>query len=380
MSDALRPGRSSEMLPAIAPGLRARLRDWRNRTIASARFRSFAAAFPLTRPVARRQTAALFDLAAGFVYSQILYAFVRLGLVEQLARGPISATDLAARTGLSAERSERLLRAAAALDLAERRDDRYVLGAMGAALVDNDGVLAMIEHHALLYEDLCDPVALLRGTTSPRLEAFWRYGGHVPTEATAYSRLMASSQSFIAREVLDALPLDGVRVMLDVGGGSGAFAIAAARRHGHLRCHVFDLPQVIELARENVSREGLGDRVAATGGSFLANPLPLGADMATLVRVLHDHDDDAALALLRATRAALQPGGRIAIAEPMAETPGAERAGDAYFGFYLLAMGSGRPRRPDEIAGMLGAAGFTKPRLLNTSTPLLARVMTASVV
>ena len=65
------------------------------------------------------------------------------------------------------------------------------------------------------------------------------------------------------------------------------------------------------------------------------------------------------------------------IAEPMAQTPGAEPAGDAYFGLYLLAMGSGRPRSPREIAAMLRSAGFARSKLLRTALPLTAQVIIA---
>ena len=94
------------------------------------------------------------------------------------------------------------------------------------------------------------------------------------------------------------------------------------------------------------------------GGDFSRDALPPGHDLITLVRVLHDHDDAAAQARSRNIRAVVPPGGRLLITEPMAGTRGAEPAGDAYFGFYLLAMGSGRPRRTGEIRAMLAAAGF----------------------
>jgi demethylspheroidene O-methyltransferase len=97
------------------------------------------------------------------------------------------------------------------------------------------------------------------------------------------------------------------------------------------------------------------------------------------VRVLHDHDDDSVLAILRAARRALPPDGVLLIAEPMAETRGAEPVG-AYFGFYLLAMGSGRPRSPQALTALLERAGFGRIRLLPTRRPLLARVMIARSV
>ena len=99
----------------------------------------------------------------------------------------------------------------------------------------------------------------------------------------------------------------------------------------------------------------------------------------TLIRVIHDHDDASVLQILRAAHAALPSDGRLLIAEPMADTPGAETVGDAYFGFYLLAMGRGRPRSPARIAELLLAAGFAKPRLIPTSMPLQTSVLVADL-
>ena len=103
--------------------------------------------------------------------------------------------------------------------------------------------------------------------------------------------------------------------------------------------------------------------------------MPEGADLITALRVIHDHDDDAAAALLRAIRAALPPGGTLLLAEPMAQAAGA--AGDAYFGFYLLAMGSGRPRPVGQLVSMLVDAGFENPRPLRTAAPMLTGVVVA---
>jgi demethylspheroidene O-methyltransferase len=95
------------------------------------------------------------------------------------------------------------------------------------------------------------------------------------------------------------------------------------------------------------------------------------------VRVIHDHDDAAALAILRAARAALPAGGTLLLAEPMAGTAGAEAMGAAYFGFYLLAMGSGRPRDVAALTALLEAAGFVAVRRRRTATPLLTGVLVA---
>ncbi len=357
-----------------------RLADRVVRLQASAEFRRAATALPLTRWVARRRAATLFDLCAGFVYSQILLAFVRLDVPRHLLDGPRSLAELAAATGLPAAGAERLLDAAVSLRLATRRGDLYGLGPLGAALVDNPGVSAMIRHHGLLYDDLRDPERLLRGDAgATALGGFWPYAGGGPPDAEVepYSDLMAASQRMVAEEVLAAYPLRRHRHLLDVGGGNGAFLIAAGQRARYLQLTLFDLPAVADLARRRFADSPVAGRATAVGGDARRDELPTGADLISLIRVLHDHDDADAMALLRAARRALPPGGTLLVAEPMADTPGAHAMGHGYFGFYLLAMGSGRPRSPQRIGAMLRQAGFPQWRLRPTNTPLLSRVITA---
>jgi demethylspheroidene O-methyltransferase len=105
--------------------------------------------------------------------------------------------------------------------------------------------------------------------------------------------------------------------------------------------------------------------------------LPTGADVVSLVRVVHDHDDASVATLLRAVYRALPKDGVLLLAEPMMGTPGAAPVGDAYFGFYLLAMGSGRPRTPADLRQMLLKAGFASAQMLRTHQPLQSRLIVA---
>jgi demethylspheroidene O-methyltransferase len=367
------------------PGLIDRWRSWRDARLADPAFRRWAERFPLTRPIARRRAGELFDLVAGFVYSQVLLAGVRLGLFELLAQGPLPAARIAARLALEPDAAARLLDAAVALRLLERRGEAgYGLGPLGAPLAGNAALAAMIEHHAALYRDLADPVALLRGEAGPQaLAAYWPYAGEqerrsLPSaRVAAYSALMSASLPLVADQVLDAYPVQRHRRLLDVGGGEGGFLCAAARRAPALRLMVADLPGVAALAAERLAREGLAPRAEVFGLDFHADALPRGADLVSLVRVVHDHDDARAQALLRAAHVALAPGGTLLLAEPMAGTGGAEAMGDAYFGIYLLAMGSGRPRSAAALAGMLRAAGFASVRERRTRMPLQAGLLVA---
>ena len=350
--------------------------------LSSPHFQRFAASCWLTRPVARRRARGLFDLVAGFVYSQTLAACIETELLDLLGAGPLTLEAIAARTDLPREGALRLLRAAAALGLVEPLGKGWALGSEGAALRGNGGIAEMVAHHKLLYADLADPVALLRrGGGGGALSGYWAYaeqpGSGDSAEVGAYSRLMAASQPLVAAQILDSYRFSRHRRMLDVGGGEGRFLETVGGRVADLDLGLFDLPPVGDRAKARLATAGLSERSKIHGGNFLADPLPTDYDLITLVRVLHDHDDAPAAELLRNVHAALPSGGRLLIAEPMAGTRGAEPAGDAYFGLYLLAMGSGRPRTPTEIRAMLRDAGFTKSRLLRTAMPLTCRMIVA---
>lgn len=339
----------------------------------------------------------MFDVVAGFVYSQIVLACLRLGLLERLRAGAVAERVLQAEIALPPAALRTLLRAAAALEVLELRDTgdavnreepdparSWGLGLRGAALLGNPGVLAMIEHHAVLYADLVDPLAMLsapRGSTA--LARYWPYAAAEAPDAVArestraYTRLMSASQQLVAGEILDAYDVRAHRSVLDVGGGDGTFLRALAVRAPDARLMLFDLPGVAAEAGAAFAAAGLAGRSQVVPGDFSRDALPDGADLITFVRVLHDHDDPRVERMLRAAYEALPPGGRLLVAEPLAGTAGATRMGDAYFGLYLWAMGSGRPRTAAELSAMLRAAGFSRIRRRPTRIPLQTSVLVA---
>ncbi len=370
-------------------GLWERLLEARDRILASPRFQRWAASFPLTRPIALRRSRQVFDLCAGFVYSQSVLACVRLDLFDLLSEGPLSVRELSTETGIPEERLARLLGAGEALRLLRRtRDGRIALGPLGAPLVGNEALAAMVEHNVLFYHDLSDPLQLLRngsGGSSSLLQRYWAYTRSpqaselTEDQVGPYSSLMAQSQPLVSREILDAYPFEEHRVVLDVGGGEGAFLEAVGRDHPELSLVLFDLPAVSELGRRRLEAAFPDREIRVRGGDFFRDPLPRGADVITLVRILHDHDDAEALRILQSAREALEPGGRVVVAEPMAGVRGAETVGDAYFSLYLLAMGQGRPRTPTEYRDLLRAAGFRRIRTPRPRSPVLTGLVSGQL-
>lgn len=367
--------------PAWRRALDARIDRW----MADPGLYRWAVSNPFTRWLTQRRADQLFELMAGFVHSQVLLACVRLRLLETVATAPRTLDELSSACGVPASALERLLRSAVAVRLLSARGGgRYGLGPLGRPVAADAGLRNMIEHNAVLYEDLRDPLALMHGASEAAMNAYWPYaqsvdpqtlGSWAPDKVALYSELMASSQRFLIDELLAAYPFDEHQCVMDVGGGKGAWITALARHAPGLQLKLFDLPPVAQLARGHLLQAGLADRVQVQGGSFTADPLPRGADLITLLRVAHDHPDHVVRALLAAIHEALPVGGTLLLAEPMAEADGQPATADAYYHFYLLAMGAGRLRTPQELMRLMAEAGFTHLEAVPNPMPLHGRIL-----
>lgn len=356
---------------------RCRWRLFRNRLLADSKFQRWAARTPLVRRIASKKAVELHHLTAGFVYTQTLTAVVQSNLLAVLQGRIESTKSVAAMCGLTAPAARTLLTAAQALRLTEEVSQGYwMVGELGASVLGNPGVADMVRHHAVLYRDLADPLALLKHRESTGLRDYWSYvpGGNHPDEGhREYSQLMSSSLALISDHILDSVSLQDYQSLIDVAGGTGHFARVVTRRHPHISASVLDLPEVVSEAKNQFPNSEI--RFVAT--DMFRSPLPQDVELFSLIRVLHDHDDEPVASLLSRLCRALKPGGHLLIAEPMAGTQGAESIGDTYFSFYLWAMGSGRPRTAEELRAMCLAAGFSAVREFKTPIPALTRVLIA---
>jgi len=361
--------------------------DWLERLYASPKLYQWSLSNPFTRWVTKRRTQQIFDLMSGFVYSQVLLGCVRLNLFNMLYQRPLTLQQIATQTQLPEQALQRLLLSAVSLGLLEHRShERLGLGALGVPLVIHPGIGAMVEHNHLLYQDMQDPVAFLNNAWRGGMADYWPYAHDAQAadrvaqdKFSRYSDLMASSQEFVVQEILGSYYFDEHRCVLDVGAGKGRFASELALHAKHLQLKLFDLPPVLELAQANFQSKGLLDRLSLSPGNFLHDPLPSGADLVTLVRVAHDHPDEVVQQLLQKIHDALPVGGTFLLAEPMAQSHslGSHVATqtDAYFHFYLLAMGAGRLRTPEELMQMMHQAGFSNVEQLPNNMPIHAQIL-----
>ncbi len=356
---------------------RCRWRLLRNRILANPRFQKWAAKTPLVRRIASQKAVELHHLTAGFVYTQTLTAVIQSNLLAVL-QGRIETTkSVAAMCGLTTQAAFTLLTAARALKLTDEVSaGHWMVGDLGASVLGNPAVADMVRHHAVLYRDLADPLAILRHREQTGLRNYWSYvpGGTRSEEShREYSRLMSSSLALIADHILDSYPLTHCQSLVDVAGGTGQFARLVQQRYPELSTTVLDLPEVVSEAKTLQIQH----KTRFVAADMFQSPLPENTELFSLVRVLHDHDDEPVKHLLGRLHGALRPGGHLLIAEPMAGTAGAAPIGDTYFSFYLWAMGSGRPRTAEELQAMCLAAGFSRVREFKTPIPALTRLLVA---
>ena len=153
-----------------------------------------------------------------------------------------------------------------------------------------------------------------------------------PALLSLFWEAMHGFSLFTARIFAAAVDFGPFRRLLDVGGGSAAYAIELCRHYAHLRATVYDLPIALMVAADRVVQAGLADRIQTVAGYVFADePLPVGHDVILLSRVLRDWSEATNRELLHKCYRALPSGGALIIEdmlvhdEPIGLTPGASR-------------------------------------------------------
>ena len=340
---------------------------------------------PILRALINYEGNKIHEIMSGFVYSQILHLLINLGVFQFLKKQGRSLEEVSQFLELANDRSLLLLRGGCALNLVCYKRNKYWLTRVGAQIVGVPGLMDMIQHNQILYRDLFEPVKLLQGRSETELSHFWPYvrkereKKKISTKVSSeYSKLMQTSQRLVAEQTLQAYSLKGVKRILDIGGGTGAFLLAVKNKYPSIEATVFDLPNVINVAKGNHQEiDGIVGHLTFCPGDFLKDDFPSNQDVICLVRVLYDHEDTTVELLLRRIYEALPKGGSLLITEPMSGGGKAMRSSDCYFSFYTLAMTTGKVRSFEEHKAILLKVGFSNIVKHVVSAPFITQVMSA---
>lgn len=288
-----------------------------------------------------------------------------LGVFTRLAAEPATDLELAVRLALDARATRVLLDLLVAIGLLAQRERRYELTALGRTYLLPDSpyywgpllkTLGIVRPlHASLMR------ALRPRTGGPAVgrpaEAWAR--GDIDVEAAAHvSRVMHCHSLPAAVGVAMHGGFEHATRVLDVGGGSGCFAIAIAQRHPSIRCTVLELPAVCEVARGYIADGGVTDRVDTHAADMFRDAWPAGYDAILMSNVFHDWSSDTNTDLARRAFAALPSGGRVLLHEMLLADGEPSPPSTAAFSMLMLLTNEGRQYQLSELRRVLGDAGF----------------------
>ena len=310
------------------------------------------------------------EMIHGCLATQLIYVAAELGLADLLAQGPRTGEDLARAVGAEPGALYRVLRALESIGIfAENDDGRFAMTARGAVLQkDAEGSLHGV---ALLWgEVFWQPFGDLlhsvkTGQTAIEKQRGMGFYDHLerdPRAAEIFVTGIAGLSELRGHEVAAVYDFSGVQKLVDVGGGNGSFLAAILQAYPHLLGVVLELPEVARRAREHVAGLPGGSRCQVVAGDFF-DAVPRGADAYIVKGVIHNWEDERAVAILGNCRRAMSDDGTLLLVERVV-APGRQGRLAKFKDITMLAITGGVERTAAELVSLLDAAGFSLVREL----------------
>jgi SAM-dependent methyltransferase len=197
---------------------------------------------------------------------------------------------------------------------------------------------------------------------------FWADLGSSPELARSFDTLMAGHSQRFAPDVVAAYDWAGVRLAVDVGGGTGGLLAELVRRHPHIEGVLVDQASAAATARQRFADEGISDRATVVVGDFFG-PLPSSGSAYLLARILHDWSDRDAVRILRNCATAGGPDSRVLVIEA-APAADADISRLTSMDLRMLVVYGGRERTTEEIAALADQAGLATHTTMSTPSGL----------
>ena len=299
-------------------------------------------------------------LAQAFTESRILLSAAELNLFTLLQETPLSAREVTRRVNGNERAVSVLLDATAALGFLRKQDETYFCEPEVARILADDSpvtIRPMVLHMAAIWHQWSRLTDIAEGLPGPseQLE-FVR----APKNLEAFIGAMHVVGEPLAAQVAADIDMAGAEFFLDIGGGSGTYTMAFLGKAPAMKATLFDLPEVVEMARTRLTREGFIDRVTLASGSFYTDELPGGHDLALLSAVIHSNSLEENLELYRKVFRALRPGGRLLIRDFVMAPDRVHPVAGAVFAIDMLVeTPNGGCYTYAEIENGLSEAGFS---------------------
>jgi predicted O-methyltransferase YrrM/predicted transcriptional regulator len=308
----------------------------------------------------------IITVAGAFMRSRIILTAAELDLFSIIQDSLTTAEKIADRFGFNPRALERVLDCLVTFGLLQKNGGAYSLTHEGAPYSSKHSAseLPMLLHMSRLWDSWSDLTEVVKnGPGSERKP---------PKQMDMDSRLafigaMHVVGRSLSEEIAGSLDLRGYRKLLDIGGGSGTYTIAFLNHNPQLQAILFDLKEVIIMARERLSSEGLLDRVELIIGDFYSDDLPGGCDLALLSAIIHQNSRQQNLELFVKACRSLEAGGMLLIRDHIMDERRTYPLEGALFAINMLVNTQGGDTYTfHEVAQDLREAGFTDVRLIRS--------------
>ncbi|WP_322938220.1 methyltransferase [Nocardioides bizhenqiangii] len=315
---------------------------------------------------------ALDRMIDGYKDTQFVAVAARLGIADLLGDGPLTSDELADATGSDPDALYRVLRVLAVRGIfAELPERRFAITPI-SDLLRTQHPASQREIAVFDAGPWYRAYGALAHTVATGENAFrhvhgmslFEYLADHPDEARMFDRRMTSFSTAEIPQIVEAYDFSGVRTVVDVGGGEGRLMSAILRAHPALRGVIFDQPHVVGGAGNTLRQDGVADRCTTVGGDFFEG-VPEGADLYLLKWIIHDWEDEDAVKILSHCARAMNPEGRVVLAEVVI---GAPNSGDdgPLLDVHMMVLPGGRERTEAEFAELFAAAGLRLTRAIVT--------------
>jgi hypothetical protein len=315
----------------------------------------------------------IFQLMSGAHVAGAVSCLAQLGIPDLVEAAPQSSEELAKQIGADPEALYRLMRATASVGvLSEGPDGKFSQTPMSTVLRSNAtpslrtfAIMGGREWHARGWSHLEYCVR----TGKQALDNI--YGAHIfdflrqnPLEGQIFHDAMTEISMIDSPAVAEAYNFDGIRSIADVGGGHGLLLATILNRNPNLRGTLYEMPHVLEGAKNGPLKPVLDRCTLASGDMF--SSVPEGVDAYIMKHIIHDWPDERCLQILKACRKGVNPGGRLLVVDTVIQ-PGNDFSPGKFLDLQMLIFPSGCERTEKQFRDLFAAAGWRLTRIIPTA-------------
>jgi len=311
----------------------------------------------------------------GVLVAGAVSCLAQLGIPDLVEMAPRSAQELASQIGADPQALYRLMRATASVGvLSEGPDGKFsqtpmstVLRSKSTPSLRSFAIMTGREWHGRGWAHLEHCVR----TGKQAMEQIYGvpifdYLKQHPEEARIFNDAMSDLSTIDGPAVAEAYNFDGIRSIVDVGGGHGLLLATILQRNPHLQGTLYEMPHVLEGARSGPLKPLMERCTLASGDMF--SSVPVDADAYIMKHIIHDWPDDRCVQLLKACRKGVHPGGKLLVVDCVIQ-PGNDFSPGKFLDLQMLIFPSGCERTEKQFRDLFAAAGWRLSRIIPTAAP-----------